>query len=74
MFSICKQSHPATAVEFSIRCHFFNNFEKSLITGGANILKVYRIVPDVEPNSKEKFSGWFMASNHLKNSNNCYFS
>lgn len=57
MFSICKQTHPATGIEFCVTCHFFNNTEKSLITAGANVLKVFRIIPDVEPNSKEKFTG-----------------
>lgn len=58
MFSICKQTHSATAVEFSITCHFFNNFEENIVTGGANILKVYRIIPDVDPkDTTENFSG-----------------
>ncbi|XP_055705403.1 cleavage and polyadenylation specificity factor subunit 1 [Phlebotomus papatasi] len=57
MFSaICKQTHPATGIEFSISCHFFNNSEKNLVTAGANILKVFRIVPDVEPHIKEKYT------------------
>lgn len=56
MFSICKQTHPATGVEHSISCNFFNNAEKNLVTGGSNILKVYRIIPDVEPNTKEKYT------------------
>lgn len=57
MFTLCKQTHPATGIEHGISCHFFNKNEKNLITAGANILKVFRICPDVEPNSKEKFSG-----------------
>lgn len=57
MFSICKQSHPATGIEFSISCHFFNNHEENIVTAGANILKVFRIIPDVDPNSTEKFTG-----------------
>jgi cleavage and polyadenylation specificity factor subunit 1 len=56
MFSICKQTHPATGIEFAIECNFFHNNEKSLITGAANILKVYRLIPDVEPNTKEKYT------------------
>lgn len=59
MFSICKQTIPATEVEFAVKCSFFNNLEKCLVIGGANILKVYRILPDVELNTKEKFSGTF---------------
>lgn len=58
MFSICKQTHPATGIEFSITCRFFNNFEENIVTGGANILKVFRIIPDVDPtNTTDKFSG-----------------
>jgi cleavage and polyadenylation specificity factor subunit 1 len=57
MFSICKQTLPATGVEFAIKCNFFSNVEKCLVTAGANVLKVYRILPDVELNTKEKFSG-----------------
>lgn len=57
MFSLCKQTHPATGVEHAICCNFFNNAERNLVTAGANILKVYRIIPDVEPNNKEKFTG-----------------
>lgn len=60
MFSVCKQSHPATGIEFSISCHFFNNHEENIVTAGANILKVFRIIPDVEPNTVEKYSGKFV--------------
>ncbi|XP_058460280.1 cleavage and polyadenylation specificity factor subunit 1 [Malaya genurostris] len=56
MFSICKQTHEATAVEFSLTCYFFNNNEKSLVTGGANVLKVYRLIPDADPNTRDKFT------------------
>lgn len=57
MFSICKQSHPATGVEFSITCRFFNNTEENIVTAGANILKVFRIIPDVSANPTEKYTG-----------------
>lgn len=33
------------------------------MTAGANILKVFRITPDVDPNTTEKFSGKFSGSN-----------
>ncbi|KAK7874284.1 hypothetical protein R5R35_007770 [Gryllus longicercus] len=56
MFSICKQSHPATAVEHALTCHFFNHSEKSLVVAGANIIRVFRLIPDVDPTKKEKFS------------------
>lgn len=63
MFSLCKQTHPATSIEHSITCRFFNNYEENIVTAGANILKVFRIVPDVEPNSTEKYSGEFNIKN-----------
>lgn len=56
MFSICKQTLPATGVEFAIKCSFFNNLEKNLVTGGSNVLKVFRILPDTEFNTKETYS------------------
>ncbi|KAG5672216.1 hypothetical protein PVAND_002358 [Polypedilum vanderplanki] len=56
MFTVCKQTVPATGIEFAIKCKFFNNLEDNLVIGGANILKVFRIIPEVELNSKEKFS------------------
>lgn len=54
MFSICKQTHPATSIEFAISCHFFNNHEQNIVTAGANVLKVFRIIPDIE-NTAEKY-------------------
>lgn len=57
MFSICKQTHSATGVEFAISCNFFNNVEKSLVIAGANTLKVYRIRPECATNTKEKYTG-----------------
>lgn len=59
MFSLCKQSHPATGIEFTVSCNFFNNHEENIVTAGANILKVFRIIPDVEPSLTEKYSGKF---------------
>ncbi|XP_057671339.1 cleavage and polyadenylation specificity factor subunit 1 [Diorhabda carinulata] len=57
MFSICRQSHPATGVEHAISCYFFNKVEKCLVTAGTNILKVYRLVPDVDARSRsERYS------------------
>lgn len=68
MFSICKQVVPATGIEFVIKCKFFNNLEENLIIAGANVLKVYRVVPEFEFNTKEKFSGMFnlFSNNKLK--------
>lgn len=57
MFSICRQTVPASGIEFAINCKFFNNLEENLVVAGANVLKVFRIIPEVELNSKEKFNG-----------------
>lgn len=56
MFSICKQSHEATGVEFTVTCRFFNTLEENIVTAGANILKVFRIIPDVPPNCTDQFT------------------
>lgn len=49
MFSICRQTHPATAVEHAVTCHFFNRSERSVVVAGGNILRVFRLVPDSIP-------------------------
>uniref|UniRef100_A0A8D8U9P9 Cleavage and polyadenylation specificity factor subunit 1 n=1 Tax=Cacopsylla melanoneura TaxID=428564 RepID=A0A8D8U9P9_9HEMI len=54
MFSICKESHPATGVEHTVSCHFFNRVDKSLVVAGANIIRVFQLVPDIDPASKTK--------------------
>ncbi|XP_058806106.1 cleavage and polyadenylation specificity factor subunit 1 isoform X2 [Phymastichus coffea] len=56
MYSICKTTHPATGVEHAIFCNFFNKAEKSLVVAGANIIRVFRLIPDVDPTKKEKFT------------------
>ncbi|XP_018335377.1 cleavage and polyadenylation specificity factor subunit 1 [Agrilus planipennis] len=58
MFSVCKQIHPATGVEHCLSCHFFSKAEKTLVTAGANIVKAYKLVPDVDPRIRiqERFS------------------
>lgn len=52
MFTLCRQTHPATCVEFAITCRFFNDNEENIVIAGANILKVYRIYPENDPTSK----------------------
>lgn len=52
MFSVCKTTHPATAVEHVLSCHFFNQSVKSLIVAGANIIKVFHLIPDVDLSRK----------------------
>lgn len=66
MFSFCKQIHPATGIEHSISCHFFNKCEKSIVTAGANIVKIFRLVPDVDiRNRNERFTGLCIFKQHI---------
>lgn len=53
MYSICKLTHPATGVEHALTCYFFSRAEKSLVVAGANIIRVFRLIPDVDPASKK---------------------
>ncbi|PSN32102.1 Cleavage and polyadenylation specificity factor subunit 1 [Blattella germanica] len=53
MYSIAKLTHPATGVEHALTCNFFNRTEKSLIVAGANTIRVFRLMPDVEPANKK---------------------
>ncbi|KAI5632706.1 mono-functional DNA-alkylating methyl methanesulfonate n-term domain-containing protein [Phthorimaea operculella] len=46
MFSVCRQTHPATGIEHAVSCCFFNNNETCLVTAGANIIKVFRLLPE----------------------------
>ncbi|XP_052749426.1 cleavage and polyadenylation specificity factor subunit 1 [Galleria mellonella] len=46
MFSICRQTHPATGIEHAVSCCFFNNEDVCLVTAGANIIKVFRLLPE----------------------------
>ncbi|KAJ8942078.1 hypothetical protein NQ318_004103 [Aromia moschata] len=67
MFSICKQNHPATGVEHAISCYFFNKVERCLVTAGANILKVFRLVPDVDAKSRtERYSEFYPPKSKLE--------
>ncbi|XP_060653356.1 cleavage and polyadenylation specificity factor subunit 1 [Drosophila nasuta] len=56
MFSLCKQTHAATSIEFAISCRFFNNVEENLVVAGANVLKVYRIAPNVDAVQRQKLN------------------
>lgn len=49
MYCMYKEIHPATAIEHSIQCNFFNLWETNLVIAGANQLHVYRLnsEPDV---------------------------
>ncbi|KAJ0171666.1 hypothetical protein K1T71_012429 [Dendrolimus kikuchii] len=46
MFSICRQTHPATGIEHAVSCCFFDNDDMCLVTAGANIIKVFRLLPE----------------------------
>jgi cleavage and polyadenylation specificity factor subunit 1 len=46
MFSMMKTPHSPTGVEHSLYANFFGYGEKNLVVGGANILRVFRMVPD----------------------------
>lgn len=52
MFSICKSTHPATAVEHVLSCNFFNQSVKSLVVVGANIIRIFQLIPDVDLSRK----------------------
>lgn len=54
MFSIFKQTYPATGVEHSVYCRFYNNYEKNLVVSGANILKIFRLIPGNEDSNKKE--------------------
>lgn len=51
MYTLCRTTHPATGVEHSVYCYFFHTAEKSLIIAGANILRVFRLVPEIQTKS-----------------------
>ncbi|TGZ49690.1 Cleavage and polyadenylation specificity factor subunit 1 [Temnothorax longispinosus] len=56
MYSICKSTHPATGVEHAITCHFFNRTEKCLVVAGADVIRVFRLIPDVDMTRREKYT------------------
>jgi len=60
MYSICKSTHPATGVEHAITCNFFNRIEKCLVVAGANVIRVFRLIPDIDITRKEKYIGNFL--------------
>ena len=52
MYTLLRSSHPATGVEHSLSCNFFTSSEKNLVVAGANVLRVFRLVPDLEAKDK----------------------
>ena len=53
MYSLVRTPHPPTGVEHSIEAHFFGPWERNLVVAGANILRVFRLVPDLSQNAPE---------------------
>ena len=53
MYSLVRTPHPPTGVEHSIEAHFFGPWERNLVVAGANILRVFRLVPDLSQNDPE---------------------
>ena len=53
MYSLIRTPHPPTGVEHSIEAHFFGPWERNLVVAGANILRVFRLVPDLSKNDSE---------------------
>ena len=54
MYSLVRSSHPPTGVEHSLSCNFFNTGEKNLVVAGANMLRVFRFIPDLDTKVKEE--------------------
>lgn len=59
MYSICQTIHPATTIEHSIKCKFYNKDETCLVVAGANQLNVYKIVTTSKENNKLEFAQSF---------------
>ncbi|PVD20429.1 hypothetical protein C0Q70_18584 [Pomacea canaliculata] len=53
MFCMYKEIHPATAIEHSIQCNFFNLWETNLVIAGANQLHVYRLNSEPDTSGKD---------------------
>ena len=53
MYTVVRSAHPATGVEHCLSCYFFNSEEKNLVVAGANVLRVYRLVPDHTKNQED---------------------
>ena len=46
MYSLHKTMHPPTGLELSLYCSLLGHGEQQLVVAGANVLKVFRLVPD----------------------------
>ena len=66
MYTLLRSSQSATGVEHSLSCNFFNNSEKNLVVAGANVLRVFRLVPDLETKSGNDDNGGDIDQSRLK--------
>ena len=66
MYTLLRSSHPATGVEHSLSCYFFNSSERNLVVAGANVLKVFRLVPDVDTKTETSDNNEDGNTNRLK--------
>ena len=46
MIVLVRTSHPATGVEHSIYASFYRSEERNLVVAGANVLKVFQLIPE----------------------------
>lgn len=51
MYSLLRTPHPPTGVEHAVEAHFFGPWERNLLVAGANMLRVFRLVPDLSHNT-----------------------
>ena len=51
MYSLLRTPHPPTGVEHAVEAHFFGPWERNLLVAGANMLRVFRMVPDLSQNT-----------------------
>lgn len=54
MFSLFKQTYPATSVEHAIYCRFYGGQEKNLVIAGANVLRIFRLIPNTDEKMLKK--------------------
>ena len=48
MYLLNRQIHPPTAVDHSVYCHFYSHKDKCLLVACNNILRVYRLVSELD--------------------------
>lgn len=50
MYSLLRMPHAATGIEHSLYGNFFGPWEKNLLVAGANVLRVFRLMPESNEN------------------------